>query len=188
MAHLYLAIGARSSGKTTCLSELWRLMNKPGCNPCAIIEENSRDALGFPVRIFFRDMESGRSVLLASRPSSSIPFSFDEGAFAWAGERLREAHARQAKPIIVDELGPLELEDSGGLRPYLDLLLKTHPGPLVFSLRPSLLPAIDELARNLGMGRWVLHTVQVEAFGSHFCAERLFRMLEAHCHRAEAKI
>ncbi len=181
MPHLYLVIGARAAGKTRCLSNVAASLDISRWSPFAILEESIRDAAGFPLRIAFIDARTGDSTTLATRAFSDQPFAFHDEAFSWALTRIKAALARSARPIILDEVGPLEIIDSGGLRPALDLLLLEYRGPLVLSLRPALLPAMLELARGAEKARWEAHCLDVETSGPVSTAKTLSEMLEAHC-------
>ena len=68
------------------------------------------------------------------------------GPFVFAPEALERARAilRAAEPdglLVIDEVGPLELE-GGGLWPALGGLLGVRPGPLLLVVREGLLDAV----------------------------------------------
>jgi hypothetical protein len=86
-------------------------------------------------------------------------FLFGDSAFAWAGLKLTEAIAEARKPIILDEVGPLEIESSKGFAPIVLELLNTFEGPLVLTIRPSLLEKFEKRFLNESAREWNLEQV-----------------------------
>jgi len=67
------------------------------------------------------------------------PYSFDPAALARALRVLRRAAATGCDLLMVDEIGPLELEQGKGFAPILDLLPVEGPTHTLIVVRPALL-------------------------------------------------
>jgi nucleoside-triphosphatase THEP1 len=74
------------------------------------------------------------------------PYSFDPDGLARALRVLREAISAQCDLLVIDEIGPLELEQGEGFAPILDLLPVEAPMHTLIVVRPALL---DPLLRYL---------------------------------------
>ncbi len=70
------------------------------------------------------------------------PYTFDPAAFAWAVEAVRTALSQAPDLIIVDEIGPLELERGAGFAPLLGLLTRGAV-PLLLVVRWSCRQALE---------------------------------------------
>lgn len=78
-------------------------------------------------------------------------YHFTTDAFAWANAIIASAVEASCDLLVVDEVGPLELVQGGGLTPALDLL-GAAPRALVV-VRLSL---VDTLRNRLGSKRWAM--------------------------------
>jgi len=67
------------------------------------------------------------------------PYSFDPAALARALRVLRRAISTGCDLLMVDEIGPLELEQGKGFAPILDLLPVEGPTHTLIVVRPALL-------------------------------------------------
>jgi len=153
--------GERGRGKTSACREVARLAAAAGLSVGGLISPSRRDAEGRPLEIELESLASGERRLLASRvmkldgPSwppaegtvprleGTVPpaaFSFSGSAFAWALALLRAQSASDL--LIVDEVGPLELEAGSGFLPFLLELARGQslgaPGLILATVRPSL--------------------------------------------------
>lgn len=150
MIRLLLVEGERGSGKTSALREAARLARTAGLRVAGLLTEQERDEAGMPLQSRLVDLAGGESRLLALRggklggpswppagrgPAGLAPFSFSEEAFAWGLARLEAAlDAAQAEAgglggeeaplrlLILDEVGPVELELGLGFAPFLTRL------------------------------------------------------------------
>lgn len=69
-------------------------------------------------------------------------FRFRAAAFGWANERLLQAAASARETtLVIDEIGPLELE-GGGLRPGLVAALARPRGRVILIVRAHLVDAV----------------------------------------------
>lgn len=71
-------------------------------------------------------------------------FFFDEASFRWARERAAEILKRSDCPLILDEIGPLELEGRGLYSVFLRFLASSRE--LTVSCRPALASWVGERA------------------------------------------
>jgi nucleoside-triphosphatase THEP1 len=73
-------------------------------------------------------------------------YSFDAVVFSWVMGRLREAISQGCGLLIVDEIGPLELEleQGRGLAPLLSELSASGLPPLLLVVRPELVERLQK--------------------------------------------
>jgi nucleoside-triphosphatase THEP1 len=69
-------------------------------------------------------------------------YTFDPAVVAWANHVLAEAIAARPDLLVVDEIGPLELERGGGLAPALESLAAGGMPRLLVVVRAWLLDAL----------------------------------------------
>ena len=130
------------------------------------------DDYGAKVGFAAVDVGSGERWLLAhTDPSTSSrrrrdlggprvgPYSFDPAALAKALEVLRGAVTAGCDLFMVDEIGPLELEQGKGFAPILDLLPIEGPTHTLIVVRPELL---DQLLLHLRDAKSTLFSVTEE--------------------------
>jgi nucleoside-triphosphatase THEP1 len=149
VARTCLVTGPVQSGKTTFLDQLVRLLLKSGIRVSGILAPgafsgNQRDH----IRIL--DIESGTSVAMAQREEvlGWIPFRgyfFNPEAFSFGERILHNAFERQSEVIILDEVGPMEMEGLGW-RKALDELEQRKEGILVCSVRKA---SVDRVRSHL---------------------------------------
>ena len=151
MAPLVLLLGPMASGKTSLCTLLFQTMADRSMNPYAIIQENRRSPQGYPVELSLVELPGGEKRFLGVREGFSgtgpfddtagtalKPFAFDHSAFAWASAKLEQALAEGRGILILDEIGPLELQKGEGLMPALEKAARAETLTLVLSLRPNL--------------------------------------------------
>ena len=164
--------GERGAGKTSACRSAALLAAEAGLTVGGLLSPSIRDEAGRPVEIEVEELATGERRLLASRslalegprlaarPAAGDrsddpalpPFRFSEACLAWALDLLRRDSGSEL--LILDEVGPLELELGAGFRPFLDELagdrLPARPGLLLVSARPAL---AAPLAALLGPSR-----------------------------------
>jgi nucleoside-triphosphatase THEP1 len=74
------------------------------------------------------------------------PYSFDPAGLARALKVLRRAATAGCDLLMVDEIGPLELEQGEGFAPILDLLPVEGPTHTLIVVRPAF---VDQLLLHL---------------------------------------
>jgi nucleoside-triphosphatase THEP1 len=150
-----LVSGGMASGKTSFCRSLASQCALRGHPAAGIVQDSVRGPDGLPMELYIRDLESGESRVLAMRkpPSQGVPpqpFDFSEETLDWALGILFAALDDGGAPIIIDEVGPLELRNGRGLRPALDraaLSLRSAglDSPLIVTVRQSLEAELLEL-------------------------------------------
>jgi nucleoside-triphosphatase THEP1 len=128
-----LLTGGRGVGKTTVCQAVAELTRRQGYRPGGVItpalyacpEQGRRDSHGVKVGFEAVDVGSGERWPLA-RTDQELggpqvgPYHFEPEGLARALEVLKKA-ATQCDLLMVDEIGPLELERGEGFAPVLDL-------------------------------------------------------------------
>jgi len=118
MIKINIITGKIRSGKTTFLKNLIALQSESE----GILQPTIGDER------FFQDIKSRetRKITLNEVNESAIiigRFIFDRDAFNWAKEKLKTAICGNAKTIVIDEFGHLELTESG-LEPLVSEIVK----------------------------------------------------------------
>ena len=94
------------------------------------------------------DIATGEEVLLEHPAGDEVSvtvgrFQFRQAAFDWAVQHIDEALG-QARSVVIDEVGPLEMR-GGGFAPLLDRLERDHPKVRrVLLVRTPLLDAVAD--------------------------------------------
>ncbi len=138
-----LLTGQRQVGKTTVCKQVAELARELDYDPAGVLTPVVLDEDGFPAIRYALMVSDGEQQLLARADGDlggprTGRYSFDAGVFSWVIERLRVAIARGCDLLIVDEIGPLELEQGRGLAPILSDLSAETPSPLLLVVRPEL--------------------------------------------------
>ncbi|MBL7184377.1 MAG: hypothetical protein ISS50_08010 [Anaerolineae bacterium] len=138
-----LLTGKRQVGKTTVCSQVAELARGLSYDPAGVLAPALLDEDGLPVAYRALMVSDGEQRLLARAngdlggPRTSR-YSFDADVFSWVIARLRGALVQGCDLLIVDEIGPLELEQGRGLAPLLsDLSVGMLPS-LLLVVRPEL--------------------------------------------------
>jgi len=144
MAMNVLLTGKRQAGKTSVCRKVAGLARGLGCDPAGVLTPVILDKDGFPVARHALMVSDGQQRLLA-RANGDLGgprtrrYSFDAGVLSWVLGRLREAISRGCDLLIVDEIGPLELEQGRGLAPILSDLSAERLPSLLLVVRPGLI-------------------------------------------------
>ena len=143
-----LLSGEIGAGKTTVCQRVVALARSRGMT-CGGLLTPALIENGRKVGIVGVDLGSGeRRVVARTDRDLGGPcvgcYHFTADAFAWANATLASAVETECDLLVVDEMGPLELVQGGGLAPALDLLCAV-PRALVV-VRISL---VDALRRRL---------------------------------------
>ena len=158
-----LLTGTRQVGKTSVCQAVAELARARGHDIQGVLspalhcyDENSAK-VGFEAL----DAGSGQRWLLAHTEQGLDgprigPYVFDAAGLARAIEVLERACHATDGLLLVDEIGPLELERSQGFAPILDRLPLQGPGHVLIIVRPALLPA---LRRRLSRADFSIYTV-----------------------------
>jgi len=184
-----LLTGKRQAGKTTVCKRVAELARGLGYDPAGVLTPVLLDEGGFPATRHALMVSDGEQRLLACANddlggalslSKGGPktgrYSFDADVFSWVIGRLRAAISQGCDLLIVDEIGPLELEQGKGLAPLLSDLSTERLPPLLLVVRPELAGRLQE--RLLGIPfrtftvthenrRTLPHAIIKELFADH---------------------
>ncbi|MFQ5814527.1 MAG: nucleoside-triphosphatase, partial [Anaerolineae bacterium] len=130
-------------GKTTVCRRVVELARGLGYDPAGVLAPALLDEDGFPLAYHALMVSDGQQRLLA-RANGDLGgprtgrYSFDADVFSWMIARLRGAISQGCDLLIVDEIGPLELEQGRGLAPILSDLSAEGLPPLLLVVRAEL--------------------------------------------------
>jgi nucleoside-triphosphatase THEP1 len=146
-----LLTGRRGVGKTTVCQAVAELAHRRGYQPGGVITPAFYDSHGTKVGFEAVDVGSGERWPLARTDKELSgprvgPHSFDPAALDRTLRVLRRAISAGCDLFMVDEIGPLELEQGKGFAPILDLLLVERPTHTLIVVRPAL---VDQLLLRL---------------------------------------
>lgn len=193
-----LLTGERQVGKTTVCKQVAELARGLGYDPAGVLTPVVLDQDGFPAVRHALMVSGGEQRLLAwanddlgkgnLKPATRNPklskggprtgrYSFDAGVLSWVVERLRGAISQGCDLLIVDEIGPLELEQGRGLTPLLSDLSAGGLPPLLLVVRPEL---IGQLQKRLPAIPFRTFTVTQEDRQAlpHDIVKELFRLCD----------
>jgi nucleoside-triphosphatase THEP1 len=169
-----LLTGRRGVGKTTVCQAVAELARRRGYRPGGVITpalyacpersrrvegQGRRDSHGAKIGFEAVDVGSGERWPLA-RTDQELggprvgPYSLNPAALARALKVLRRAAIPETSAtvpcdlLILDEIGPLELEQGGGFAPILDLLPVEGPTHTLIVVRPALLDQLRLYMRD----------------------------------------
>ncbi len=139
--------GDIGAGKTTICRQVVDLLRRRGRRVGGILTQPLYDATGRKTTLLAVDLWQGETRTLASlrRHLSDLrrgPYSFDPATFEWANRALLAALRQRPALIILDEVGPLELDAGVGFGPALPSLLAA-PCPTLFVVRRACLCALE---------------------------------------------
>jgi len=175
-----LLTGERQAGKTTVCRRVAALARELGYNPAGVLTPAVLGQDGLPVAYHAQMVSDGEQRFLAwadsdleketlnpetrnRKPSTGGPragrYSFDADVLSWVIGRLQEAISQGCDLLIVDEIGPLELEQGRGLAPILSNLSGERLPPLLLVVRPEL---VAQLRRRLSNIPFCTFTVTLE--------------------------
>ena len=156
--------GEIGSGKTTVCRRIVELARGQGWRPAGMITDPVIDEHGRKVALLAEDLWTGErrrlatvepvAGAIAAAPEESHraealrrgPHIFDPAVFAWTIEQVQRALDRQPALVIIDEIGPIELELGAGFAPLL-APVANGAVPALLVVRQSLRQA---LAQRLG--------------------------------------
>ena len=113
-------------GKTTVVGQVVELARARGY-VCAGLWSPAHVVDGHKAGIEAVDLSTDERRLLAQLATEGTGmqigrYVFDPTVLAWANDVLEKAIAAQPDLLVIDEIGPLELEQGGGLAPVLEHL------------------------------------------------------------------
>lgn len=175
-AGIFSITGQVQGGKTTFLTELSKALDNRGLKIDGFLcpgefEEGQRS--GFSLK----NIRTGEEVPMASLHETIDwikyrRFWFNPVAFKRGKEWIRECLKQEAQVIVIDEVGPMELEGSGWSVLLDDLVKETVPVQL-WSVREHILQEV--------MQRWNLdpvHLIRIDRTDVDQVANVISKMLE----------
>jgi len=138
-----LLTGERQMGKTTVCKQVAELTHGLGYDPAGVLAPALLDEDGLPMAYHALMVSDGEQRLLAQANGDldglrTGRYSFDVDVFSWVIGRLRRAISQGCDLLIIDEIGPLELEQRRGLAPILSDLSDGRLPPLLLVVRSEL--------------------------------------------------
>lgn len=162
MSDIFIYTGEKGIGKSSYLQEIFLLKQ----NVCGILQPRIN---GIKYLVDIESDEKRRLELDNQAGDKKVitigNYIFSEETFLWGKQKLSKAITTANNLIIIDEIGPLELNGSG-LEPVLsEIILKaiTLEKKLLLVIRPKLL---EEVKKKYG----VLHPVVIQ-YGEKFPSE-----------------
>ncbi len=144
---LILWTGTRQSGKTTAVSRLIDRVGAEGFRVAGLLspaQYTDSTLIGFDVR----DIKTGKHTPLARRgpqtPRHTSAFTFIKRGLELGHLTLNSPDTHSAQLMIIDEFGPLEIENHGW-RKSVDKLITSAEGLLLLVVREKLLVKVSEL-------------------------------------------
>jgi len=144
---LALVTGDIEVGKTTVVGRVVELARSRGY-VCAGLWSPAHVVDGHKAGIQAVDLDSGERRLLAQLATEGTEmqigrYVFDPIVLAWANDVLEKAIVAQPDLLVIDEIGPLELEQGGGLAPVLEHLASGRVPRALVVVRAWLLDAFQ---------------------------------------------
>jgi nucleoside-triphosphatase THEP1 len=144
-----LLTGERQVGKTTVCKRVAELARGLGYDPAGVFAPVILGKDGLPVAYYALMVSDGQQRVLA-RANGDLGgprtkrYSFDAVILSWVIDGLRGAISQGCDLLIVDEIGPLELEQGRGLAPILSDLSTRRLPPLLLVVRPELIVQLQK--------------------------------------------
>jgi nucleoside-triphosphatase THEP1 len=149
MTTVLVLTGHIGSGKSTVAARVVALARERGLRCDGLLCSARLDVDGRKVGIDGARLGTGARRPLASRDVSSEGlrcgiWTFEPGAMEWSLDAVLDAIRLRPDLLVVDELGPMELNEGTGLAPVIPKL-KADEVPLALVLvRSALLPSLME--------------------------------------------
>jgi nucleoside-triphosphatase THEP1 len=146
-ARIIALSGISGSGKTHLCHQIHQQLSEQGVDVAGIIcppfFEN-----GIKIRIMVRNLRSGREKILAGIEKKNSVVNTGKWYFSDEGWEHGLTAMQQALPcdvLIIDEIGPIEIQRSGGWSHAFDLLRGDQYRKALVTIRPELLDRFSEL-------------------------------------------
>ncbi len=163
---VFIITGKRGVGKSTVCRKVFNLVYMKNHKPAGIISPPIYDSEGNKVGIMLENLITNEQWLLALTNSNTNlegPFyglyKFSREGLNKAINILKEAFQSGCDLIVLDEIGPLELEKGDGFKPIIELFTYKKDMILLIVVRPSL---IKEFQYLIGNGQVTIFTVTLE--------------------------
>jgi len=160
--------GVRGTGKTSLIMGLIKEFQCQGIDVKGVLSPGVFDGEE-KIAIEMIDLAAGESRLfarLAEEATTTLQFgdwAFSQETIQWANQRL--SLIESADVLVVDEIGPLELDMNRGLHTGLDLLASDIYRLAVITVRPKCLTALSERLHSLSvysLSQWGAEALKTE--------------------------
>ena len=144
--HIFLLSGESGAGKTRLCARAVALLQEANTRVAGLISP-ARVEFGKKTGIYAKNLLSTEQRLLAQPgKQDGLGWVFDPATIAWGSDVLRAA--APCDVLVVDELGPLELEKSKGWTAAFDVLKTRDYTAALITIRPSLVPILSKRLRG----------------------------------------
>jgi nucleoside-triphosphatase THEP1 len=145
--------GEKGIGKSTLCKKIADIVGARGYRCAGILSPALFNKRGERVGFFAFDISTGRSWLLGHmslclRGPRYGPYRFSMRGFRKAERCIRKSRKKGCDILMLDEVGPLEMEMGEGFFPILGPLLNDRAVTLLCVVRPSLLNAVSLCAED----------------------------------------
>jgi nucleoside-triphosphatase THEP1 len=136
--------GEQHQGKTTFVEQVVKQLVTEGHNVVGFLAPGSfKNGLRYSFDIV--DIKTGKSKPLCCRDNSvgekAGPFIFNEEGQNFGKKLIDPVFLHEYELVVIDELGPLELQEKGWF-PSVKALLNDHKNSMIWIIRSSLVEAI----------------------------------------------
>ncbi|UCB46486.1 MAG: hypothetical protein JSV25_03415 [Spirochaetota bacterium] len=152
---LIILTGHTGIGKSSICRRVCALASEKGYRISGILSPPLYDDSGLKVGFLAEKISDGEKWELArndNNPSAKGPvwgqYTFSEKGFRKAVRALKQGLSGKFDLIVLDEVGPLELLQGKGFRPFMDLLVKENQTDLLIVVRPTLIKEIQEVLKR----------------------------------------
>lgn len=143
--HIYVLTGPVQGGKTTAVSEKISLLRENGIKVLGFLCPGSFSE-GLRSAFSLEDIETGRQVPMGDADEQKgwvkfRRFFFNPEAFAQGELWIKRALEREPDLLVIDEVGPMELEGYGWSK-SLDTLAQNSHIPQLWIVRHEIVPEV----------------------------------------------
>ncbi|KPJ80693.1 MAG: hypothetical protein AMS17_20195 [Spirochaetes bacterium DG_61] len=145
-----LLTGEKEIGKSTLCRKVCDCVRARGYEPagivCLALYDSDKRKRGFMAE----DVRTGRQWVLGTREKKLFgpvygPYTFSRSGLHRAGRILKRAPKKGCDLLVLDEVGPLEMQRGEGFRSALDRLTSQKYVNLLIVVRPSLIEKVKTL-------------------------------------------
>jgi len=156
---VFIITGKRGTGKTTTLGKIVGRLHTGGYKVAGIMQPEYVSG-GKRAGYYVENAASGDRMLLCLRNESSVyrspvQFSFYDEATAFGKSALSVANSNGADIVVIDEIGPLELDEKGWAD-AIGTLRSQRIGTMIWTVREKL---IDDIVKKWNVDDYVVFDI-----------------------------
>ena len=144
ISHIFLLTAPKHSGKTTAAKKLTELAKQNNLSPAGILAPSiykDSKLIGFKIL----DIKTSRQTLLFDfSDETKRELTFTKKGLKFGDTALSIENLKDADLIILDEFGPLELNNKGW-RKQFDTIIKQFNIPIIIITRSELAPDVQRI-------------------------------------------